>query len=270
MFYAEWAAMMPRDSRTVVEVRALLSRSRGDALRRLVRELEDDERTGVRSAVSSALAAERARTREQARLQRLYALEARLRLDGWQVVAGVDEVGRGALAGPLTAGACVLPLHPRLTGLDDSKRLTRARREELAVRIREVALCWSVAHVPAADLDRLGMTAALRRAMSEALGGLNTLSDHVIVDGRPMGIASAETAVVGGDGKVAAVAAASILAKVERDALMVALSPSYPDYGFEINKGYGTSEHLAAIETLGPCPEHRRSFTPCGGTARLF
>ncbi|HSK48764.1 MAG TPA: ribonuclease HII [Coriobacteriia bacterium] len=262
--------MTPRDARTLAELNALLARSRGQALKRLAKELADDDRAGVQSAVAAAVARDRARQREVARLKRLYSLEAELRAQGWQVVAGVDEVGRGALAGPLTAGACVLPATPRLVGLNDSKMLTPARREQLAFQIREVALCWSVAHVPAAELDALGMTAALRRAMGRALSGLELPADHVVVDGRPMGVAERETAVVGGDGKVAAVAAASILAKVTRDALMVQLAETHPAYNFEINKGYGTPDHLAALDTSGLCTEHRRSFMPCGGSERLF
>jgi len=260
----------PRDARRLADLHALLARSRGSALRRLAAELADDDRAGVRSALNAALARDRAHQRELARLKRLYALEADLRAQGWQVVAGVDEVGRGALAGPLTAGACVLPASPRIVGLNDSKQLTPQRREELAVQIRGIALCWSVSHVPAPELDALGMTAALRRAMGRALAGLEFPADHVVVDGRPMGVSERETAVVGGDGKVAAVAAASILAKVTRDALMVGLATEHPAYGFEVNKGYGTPDHLAALDSAGLCPEHRRSFMPCGGTERLF
>jgi ribonuclease HII len=260
----------PRDPRTLPEIRAALADAHGPALRRLAAELADDERTGVRSAVDTALRRERARQREVARLRRLYALEAALRHEGWQVIAGIDEVGRGALAGPLTAGACVLPAQPRIEGLDDSKRLAPARREQIAEQIRGVALCWSVAHVPASDVDALGMTAALRKVMGLAIDGLAIEPDHIVVDGRPIGVRAHESAVIGGDGKVAAVAAASVLAKVARDAHMRLIARDYPDFGFEVNKGYGTLEHLDAVRVLGPCIEHRRSFLPAGGHDRLF
>ncbi len=262
--------MTPRDARSIAELQALLASLRGAPLKRLAAQLAEDDRSGVRAAVDSALARESARAKEQARLKKLYALEAALYQEGYRVVAGVDEVGRGALAGPLTAGACVLPLEPRIPGLNDSKQLTPAKREEVALRIREVAICWSVAHVEAPELDALGMTAALRRAMGRALAGLEVPADHVVVDGHPVRVFEPETAVIKGDSKVAAIAAASVVAKVTRDRLMVELAEQHPEFSFEINKGYGTPEHLAALGRVGMSPQHRRSFVPGGGTERLF
>lgn len=262
--------MTPRDARSLSELRALLAKARGATLKALAEELADDDRVGVRSELDAALARERLREKERRRLAKLYALEAQLRDSGYVVVAGVDEVGRGALAGPLTAGACVLPATPKIVDLNDSKALSPAKREELALRIREVALSWSVAHCSASEVDALGMTAALRRVMGRAIAGLEAQPDHVIVDGRPIGVSEGETAVVKGDAKVAAIAAASILAKVTRDGLMVEMAESYPAFAFEVNKGYGTLEHMDAIARFGMCPEHRRSFLPGGGTERLF
>lgn len=262
--------MSPRDSRPIAEITALLAVTRGAALRRLSAELADDDRAGVRSALTAALNRDRAHTREQARLKRIYQLEADLRRDGRMVVAGVDEVGRGALAGPLTAAACVLPPSPRIEGLNDSKQLSPARREELAEQIREVAICWTVSHATAGEVDALGLTAALRRVGGRALAGLDPAPDHVIVDGYRQGLHVHETAVIKGDSKVAAVAAASILAKVTRDALMRQMAEVYPDFLFEVNKGYGTPDHLAAISRCGLCAEHRRTFAIGGGTERLF
>jgi len=262
--------MTPRDAKTIAEIRALLERSTGRALEELAVQLADDDRAGVAAALAAARARDDAAAAERARLARLYSLEKQLRAQGFLVVAGVDEVGRGALAGPLSAGACVLPASPRIHGIDDSKRLTPARRQSLACSIREVALCWSVAHVAPAELDSLGVTAALRRAMGRALAGLELEPDHVVVDGHPVGVARYETAVIKGDSKVAAVAAASILAKVSQDELMVSLAEDHPEYGFEINKGYGTPEHLEAVARHGLSPVHRRSFAPGGGTQSLF
>lgn len=262
--------MTPRDARSLDELAALLRKARGAGLKRLAQELADDDRTGVRALLDAAQARERARNREKARLARLYQLEADLAAQGYQVVVGVDEVGRGALAGPLTAGACVLPPSPRLLHLNDSKQLTPAKREELAEQIREIAVCWSVAHVTAAELDSLGMTAALKRAVGRALAGLDLEPDHVVVDGLPMRVYEPETAVVGGDGKVASIAAASILAKVTRDRLMVEMSEQFPAYRFHENKGYSTADHIHALTTCGMCDQHRRSFTYGGGTERLF
>jgi ribonuclease HII len=262
--------MTPRDGRKLEQLRQLIHSARGEALKRLAAELADDDREGVRSALRTALAREKARTKEHQRLKRLYALEAELHQRGFTVVAGVDEVGRGALAGPLTAGACVLPQSPRIEGLNDSKLLTPERREEIALVIREVAVCWSVGHVSAAEVDALGMTAALRRAVGRAIAGLEPAPEHVVVDGHRMGVHDNETNVIKGDSKVAAVSAASILAKVTRDALMREMAPEYPQFLFDLNKGYGTSDHWSAIRTHGLCCEHRRSFMPGGGTESLF
>ncbi|PKQ17354.1 MAG: ribonuclease HII [Actinobacteria bacterium HGW-Actinobacteria-7] len=261
---------MTRDPRPVSEIDHLLRAASGVALERLCRELADDDRAGVRHALAAARAREGVVKEETARLKALYELEARLAAEGFMVVAGVDEVGRGALAGPLSAGACVLPAEPQIRGLNDSKKLSSARREELAVVIKEVCVCWSVAHVEADEIDSLGMSAALRRAMGRALAGLDLEPDHVVVDGLPVGVSKQETAVVKGDSKVAAIAAASILAKVTRDALMVNWAERHPEYGFEVNKGYGTAEHFDAISRSGLSPLHRRSFAAGGGTQSLF
>jgi ribonuclease HII len=258
----------PRPS--VSDVRQRLAQLKGTRLRDYAATLADDERAGVRDAVQAALSRDRARAREADRLRRLYRLELELAGSGCAVVAGVDEVGRGALAGPLTAGACVLPPRPRIVGLNDSKKLTPSARERLAEEIRCTSTSWSVAHVSADQVDALGMTAALRRVMCLALDGLSAAPDHVVVDGHPMRLCESETSVVKGDAKVAAIAAASIVAKVARDALMIELAETYPAYGFDVNKGYGTAEHLRAIAEQGPSSVHRRSFIPGAGTGRLL
>jgi ribonuclease HII len=244
--------------------------ARGAALDRLLAELANDERAGVKSACGAARSARERRVRERARTSRMYATERTLREEGWLVIAGVDEVGRGALAGPLTVAAVVLPPEPRIEGLDDSKRLSPVRREQLAVQVRSFALGVGVAHVSAGEIDTLGVTAALRRAIGLALSQLGTPPDHVVLDGLPLRVVANETAIVKADAKVAAVAAASIVAKVTRDALMRSFAVDHPEYGFEINKGYGTSEHLAAISRHGPCPIHRRSFSWGEATQTLF
>ncbi|NTU70364.1 MAG: ribonuclease HII [Coriobacteriia bacterium] len=255
---------------SVAEVRLLLATANGAEFDALCKRLADDPRSGVVSALAGALRRQEAITREAARMEALYALEHSLRESGCRFVAGVDEVGRGALAGPLTVGAVVLHAAPMVAGLDDSKRLTPARRDEIAVRIHAEAVAVSIAHVEAAEIDVLGMTAALRLAMRRAIDGLACLPDHVIIDGRPMGVADPETAVVKGDSKVAAIAAASIVAKVARDNLMRELGPLYPEFEFAVNKGYGTAEHMDAVRRLGPTPHHRRSFSGGGGDMTLF
>jgi len=255
---------------TVAEIRARLESAQGSELAGLIEEYADDPRAGVRSACDRASSVAAASRDEVERTRRLYHLERTLQSQGCALVAGVDEVGRGALAGPLTAAAVVLAPHPHIEGLDDSKRLTPRRREELSAVIHARAIAVSISHVPAEDVDALGVTAALKRAIVSALAGLGREPDHVVIDGLPLRIVERETAVVKGDSKVAAIAAASIVAKVARDQLMRDFAVEYPEYGFEINKGYGTAEHIAAIARIGPTVLHRRSFSVGGGTMPLF
>lgn len=264
------STVTPRDLLSIAEIRALFDTAHGVSLARMIERFADDDRAGVQALVATASARTEAHRRERERTSRLYELERQLRADGCSVVAGIDEVGRGALAGPLTAAAVVLAPSPRIEGLDDSKRLSPARREELAAIVRTQAVAVSIAHVSPGEIDSLGMTAALRRVIGLAIDGLDITVDHVVLDGLPMHVIENETAIVKGDGSVAAIAAASIVAKVARDSLMRSLAPDHPDYAFEVNKGYGTSDHLAAIARVGLSPIHRRSFSIGGGTASLF
>ena len=257
-----------RDS--IAEIRSALATASGVRLRRLLDAYADDDRAGVMALCTVARSRAQAAATELRRTRKLYSMQRHLADAGFLVVAGIDEVGRGALAGPVSAGAVVLPLAPRIEGLDDSKRLTPARREELAALIFQRALAVSVAHVAASDIDALGITAALRRAFASALDGLALPPDHVLLDGLPMRVVEHETAVVKGDSKVAAIAAASIVAKVARDAMMREMASRHPQYGFEVNKGYGTPDHLDALVRFGPCELHRRSFSLGGGTMPLF
>ncbi|MFU8890245.1 MAG: ribonuclease HII [Anaerosomatales bacterium] len=261
---------MARAPSSVAEVRAALAHASVDVLPALIDLHESDARPGVRQAVEAARRRLDRHNTESERLDRLHSLEDRLRADGWLRIAGLDEVGRGALAGPVTAAAVVLPPDARIEGLNDSKQLTPRRREGLAVAIDSVAVTCAVAHVPAHVADALGMTRAVHRAMELSLSRLTPSADHAITDGLRIGLAIPETPVVKGDSSVAAVAAASVLAKVARDHLMCDLATYYPEYAFEVNKGYGTAEHLEAIAVHGVCPLHRRSFGPCGDTPTLF
>lgn len=259
---------MPNPS--VAECRTELCHADGEHLRALIAAHEHDGRAGVRDAVERARRRLARHDRETERLDSLNGLEDRLRRDGFSVIAGIDEVGRGALAGPLTAAAVVLGPGTRLAGLNDSKQLSPARREHVAAEIRLVAVAYAVAHVPAHIIDALGMTRSLRYAMEMVLTRLDTVADHAVTDGLRVGLSVPETPVVKGDATVAAIAAASVLAKVERDRLMVGLANHYPVWGFDVNKGYGTPEHLEAITEHGVTPLHRRSFSPCNTAPTLF
>lgn len=255
---------------TVAEVRADLAEASGERLRSLIEIYSRDARAGVQSAVASAAHRLRREVAEAERLTRLSCLEDDLRRTGSNHVAGLDEVGRGALAGPLTAAAVVLPPGARIEGLDDSKRLSPERRAEVAERVYATAVSVGVAHVPAHVIDGLGMTAAIRWAMERSLALLEPAADHAITDGLRIGLSVPETPVVKGDSSVAAVAAASVVAKVARDALMASLAHRYPAWEFDVNKGYGTAEHLDSIARHGLCPLHRRSFGPCNDAPTLF
>ncbi|MEM6487859.1 MAG: ribonuclease HII [Pseudomonadota bacterium] len=186
-------------------------------------------------------------------------------------VAGVDEVGRGPLAGPLVAAAVILPAGWVPAGLDDSKRVPEARRRTLAAAIRaEAAVGLAVIEVE--EIDTMGLGPANDAALCRALAALPRSPAAALVDGRrlPRGLAVPGRAVVGGDGSVAAIAAASIVAKVARDAMMAALDLCHPGYGWAENRGYGTARHLEALATLGPTAQHRRSFAPVKEALKWF
>jgi ribonuclease HII len=175
--------------------------------------------------------------------------------------AGADEAGRGPLAGPVVAAAVVLPAGFDLEGIDDSKKLDRSKRETLAQRIREEA-AWAVVSCAVEEVDRLNVLWASMEAMRRALHELDRPFEHVYIDGNhlPPGLPWTAEAVIDGDATHACIAAASILAKVERDQLMVELAEVYPEYGFDKHFGYATPVHLQALREHGPCPIHRRSF----------
>ncbi len=182
---------------------------------------------------------------------------------GLTVVAGTDEVGRGALAGPVSAGAVIMPADLIIDGINDSKLVDPERRERLADEIRSRSVAWSVAHASHQEIDALGIAPASLLAMRRALDALGVPFDHVLVDGNVPIPETSCTPVVDGDRLVACIAAASVVAKVTRDAMMVDLSERYPGYSLHLNKGYTTETHLEAIRALGISEIHRRTFAPC-------
>jgi len=190
------------------------------------------------------------------------------------LLAGVDEAGRGPLVGNVVAAAVILDNNRPVDGLADSKKLSAKRREQLAEQIRERAIAWSVISIDAAEIDRINILQATLLAMKQSVEQLAVVPEHVFIDGnRCPDINIPATAVVKGDARVAEISAASILAKVERDAQMLALHETYPQYGFDRHKGYPTKAHFEALAEHGPCPEHRTSYKPvreclatrCGG-----
>jgi len=184
-------------------------------------------------------------------------------VDGF-LIAGVDEAGRGPLAGPLSVAAVILDPTRPIAGLNDSKKLSQAKREALYPQIIERALAWCVVLIEPEEIDHLNIFQATMCGMSRAVAGLSLIAEEALIDGNklPKDLPCRGRAIVGGDALEPAISAASILAKVTRDRLMVAMDAVHPGYGFAVHKGYPTPSHLAALSLLGPCLQHRRSFAP--------
>ena len=191
----------------------------------------------------------------------LWEIERELHAEGVGLICGVDEAGRGPLAGPVCAAAVILPPEAELPGLNDSKKLSEKKREQLFPEIQRLALAWSVAFASVEEIEERNILGATMLAMNRAISGLSLRPELALIDGnRNREIQVPSRCVVHGDARCASIAAASILAKVSRDRLMVELAREYPQYGFEQHKGYGTKAHYAALREYGPCPAHRPSF----------
>ncbi len=263
---------MSTDQRTAGRVRPLsvLREALRDAINdadldALIEVCAGDSRAGARVLETRARARLENGHRERERLSGLMALRDELASRGVRGIAGIDEVGVGPLAGPVVAGAVVLPAQIELDGLDDSKRVRPALRARLAREIRDVAVGVGIGEVSVEEIDQTGIYQAALEAMRRAVASLARTTEvgHLLVDARTVpGVALPQTSIIKGDQKDASIAAASIVAKVHRDALMESLGRRYPAYGFERHMGYGTAAHMAALELHGPCPIHRRSFAP--------
>src|SRR6202050_4620579 len=184
------------------------------------------------------------------------------RQHGWQRIAGLDEAGRGSLFGPVVAAAVILNPRRRIVGLDDSKKLPSDRREDLAPRIREHALAWAVAEADNARIDAWNIYQASRQAMTAAFAALKLTPDYLLIDAMQLDVCCEQQSLIHGDARSVSIAAASILAKVERDRIMGEWDKVYPQYGLASHKGYSTPQHLEALKSHGPTPHHRYSFAP--------
>jgi ribonuclease HII len=218
--------------------------------------------TQVKVEPERQLSASAAKLRLLKRLRCTLKFEKMAWISGARLVAGVDEVGRGSLFGPVVAAAVILDPGYRIRGLRDSKLLLPERRELLAERIREHAIGWAIAAVDAARIDQINIYQASRLAMREAVMRLQPGSDHVLVDAVRLDCALPQKAIIHGDALSASIAAASIVAKVERDRMVREWDPVFPVYGLASNKGYSTPHHLSALREHGPSPLHRQSFAP--------
>ena len=224
--------------------------------------LAQDSRSGVRRLVERYHAKRENEHKEIERLQTMHHFEHEAKKLGYTMIAGVDEVGRGPLAGPVMAAAVILPPDFYLPGLNDSKLMTAMKRAELYEQITQKAMAWSIGSGEVAEIDHVNIFVASKRAMFRAVMTLPVKPDYVMVDALHLeDLPYPQQGIIGGDAKSVSIAAASIVAKVTRDRWMCEMDKVFPGYGFAVHKGYPTTEHRRAIEILGICPLHRKSFT---------
>lgn len=233
------------------------------ALANFANRLKDDPRRGAQALGRTATNRLAAMQAEHARVSKMLELRGSLIREGFKAIAGVDEVGVGPLAGPVVAAAVILPEEVDLPLINDSKKLKPEQREKLSLSIHEQAVAVSVGSVSQQEIDSLNIFQASLEAMRRAVVGLEPAPDYCLVDARTIPrVAIQQRGLIHGDAIDASIAAASIVAKVHRDGLMVEFDREFPGYGFARHMGYGTAIHLEALERLGPCPIHRRSFGP--------
>ncbi len=250
--------------KSVAELRRLFLGAETPCSPKLIAQLEADARSGVREIAKVLRKRRLALRREEGRLRNLLRYEGELWGAGLNFVAGLDEAGMAPLAGPVIAAAVILPKDYRLAGLNDSKKIPEAaKREQLAGRIKADAICWAVGRAEVEEIDRLNIYHAGLLAMQRAVGGLTVTPEYLLVDARTVPQCTVpQRGIVRGDALSASIAAASIIAKTTRDALMTAFDEMYHGYNFASHKGYPTPEHCRLLKQLGVLPIHRRSFGP--------
>lgn len=225
--------------------------------------LQNDSRAGVQKLAAQVVREQKRRQKEQARLEQMWHYEKQCRKRGVQWIAGIDEAGRGPLAGPVVAAAVILPEQFQVEGLNDSKQLTAEERQQLKKRIEAEALAIGVGMVHADDIDRYNILQATYQAMRIAVSQLDPTPEMVLVDAVTIpNLTIPQQGIIKGDALSHSIAAASVIAKTARDEWMAGMAEEYSVYGFERNMGYGTPEHLKALREYGPSPIHRRSFAP--------
>lgn len=251
---------------TVAQITALLSQQ--DISLHIIERLKTDARISVKRIVSRWEARRQEAQQEVARIAALYKYERQFTCDGYSLVAGVDEAGRGPLAGPVIVAAVILPPDCYLEGLNDSKKLTSSQRERLYKEINNIAIAVNRCEVSAEIIDDINIYRATVGGMYNAISGLSTAPQAVLIDAVPLPqLTIPSKSIISGDQVSASIAAASIIAKVERDQIMNELDSQYPMYGFSRHKGYGTQEHMEVLAKYGPCPCHRQSFAPVRAAA---
>lgn len=241
-------------------LQALMAEQGPDIYPDIIAALADDPREGAQKLVRQCRTHLEERDRRRSSLHRMYSYERQLWSMGYRNVAGVDEVGRGPLAGPVVAAAVILPGEVELPGIEEVKRLSPRRRQELYNQIRSVAMAVGVGMVQPEGIDEASVVIATYQALRKAVADLPVTPDYLLIDGVHLpGVTHPQVPVVGGDTLSCSIAAAAVVAKVVRDEYMIEMDAKYPGYGFAQHKGYGTAEHRQALERFGPCPLHRRS-----------
>lgn len=225
-------------------------------------DLQEDSRQGVQKLLQQKRKQLEAERVEQERLEALMSLERDLYSQGVEWIAGVDEVGRGPLAGPVLAAAVILPQTSRIRGINDSKKLSKKKLLEIYDTIKEEAVAIGIGQVESEIIDQINIYQATKIAMKEAIQNLGLVPDHLLIDAMELDIPIEQTSLIKGDARSQSIAGASIIAKVERDRLMEAYDQEFPGYDFANNVGYGTPSHLAGLRQLGPSPIHRKTFAP--------
>lgn len=228
----------------------------------LLTELEQDSRSGVFQAIAKRKKEIQKRLDEDERLEKMLAYENELYTQGIQLIAGVDEVGRGPLAGPVVAAAVILPKACKIPGLNDSKKIPKSKHKEIYEAVLQNAIAIGIGIKDNQVIDQVNIYEATKLAMMEAIGQLEPQPQHLLIDAMKLDLPIPQTSIIKGDANSLSIAAASIVAKVTRDQMMEEFDCEYPGYDFTQNAGYGTANHLAGLDKLGVTPIHRRSFEP--------
>ena len=228
----------------------------------LLAELEQDSRSGVIQAIAKRKKEIQKRLDEDERLEGMLAYEKELYTQGIQLIAGVDEVGRGPLAGPVVAAAVILPEDCKISGLNDSKKIPKSKHKEIYEAVLQNAVAIGIGIKDNQVIDQVNIYEATKLAMMEAIGQLEPQPQHLLIDAMKLDLPIPQTSIIKGDANSLSIAAASIVAKVTRDQMMEEFDREYPGYDFAQNAGYGTVKHLAGLDKLGVTPIHRRSFEP--------
>ncbi|MCD8036604.1 MAG: ribonuclease HII [Clostridiales bacterium] len=245
----------------ISEIKEILSAAGYDELPEKIEIFRNDDRSGVIKLVESFDKKYNAYIKELERIKSISVFEKELRDNGYRLIGGIDEVGRGPLAGPVVTAVAILPENCSILGINDSKKLSAAKREELSAKIREQAVDYSFGMVSPMEIDEINILQATYKAMRKAIDGLKTKPDFILADAVTIPeITISQRGIIHGDARSISIGAASIIAKVERDAMMVEYDKAFPGYGFGHNMGYGSAEHIEALKEIGPCPIHRRTF----------